>query len=390
MRTLSFVFKILAVAALVLTVSVFVPISSQAAEVIYEGNNATGIEDLNIGGVLYDITFVFDTGENLYGPHPYQFDFTSGSNEEASMEAAIAIREALNAAPVPILTAGPRSTGYFLLAAAAEEADPSTPESTVFAGWESRYDVEAENRPPDVWTATANFNLDIDLFPPGGGIIDITGTPYPFGMNVWSLTDNYTYADAALASGSPPPDDVDIGGSVTGLAGSGLVLQNNGADDESIAVDGLFTFATLLTPGASYSITVATQPSDPVQLCYVANGSGAVSVEGVDDVLVTCADVPPDPPATMLSGYLFANDFDGDKIVDRAVWRARIGLAIIEPSGGGNRIFIKFGEEGDVPATGDYDGDGITDIAGFSDGLWRARLSGGGVVRRILGTYIRL
>jgi hypothetical protein len=36
----------LAVVALVLTVMVFVPISSQAATVIYEGNTATRIENL--------------------------------------------------------------------------------------------------------------------------------------------------------------------------------------------------------------------------------------------------------------------------------------------------------------------------------------------------------
>jgi hypothetical protein len=83
--------------------------------------------------------------------------------------------------------------------------------------------------------------------------------------------------------------DVTIGGSVTGLVGSGLVLQNNGTDDENISGDGPFTFDTPLTPGTTYSVTVATDPINPAQFCNVARGSGTVPAQGVDDVLVTCA-----------------------------------------------------------------------------------------------------
>jgi hypothetical protein len=44
-----------------------------------------------------------------------------------------------------------------------------------------------------------------------------------------------------------------IGGMVTGLIGSGLVLQNNAGDDLPIAGDGGFTFSTLLMDGGSYA-----------------------------------------------------------------------------------------------------------------------------------------
>ncbi|GAG87252.1 unnamed protein product, partial [marine sediment metagenome] len=242
MRTLSLAVTKLAVTALVLTVLVFVPISSQAQTTYdIEGNNCTAINNLVIDGIDYDIKFVFDTGENLYGPEPYDFDFQSdvGNTEETSMVAAIAIREALNAAPMKILTVGPNKTGYFLLAATDENLDPDTDTTAVFSGWESRYDVQSDTHPrtPDTWAADDNWNFEIDLFPDGGGIIDIEGTPYPFGLNVWSRTVQYTYADAEFA-GETSPADVSIGGSVTGLVGSGLVLQNNGMDDESIATDG--------------------------------------------------------------------------------------------------------------------------------------------------------
>ena len=39
-----------------------------------------------------------------------------------------------------------------------------------------------------------------------------------------------------------------IGGTVSGLVGTGLVLQNNGADNLTFTVSGAFTFATPLPP----------------------------------------------------------------------------------------------------------------------------------------------
>ena len=99
----------------------------------------------------------------------------------------------------------------------------------------------------------------------------------------------FTWADFTVTSA---PDTFTIGGSVAGLVGSGLVLQNNGGDDEPIDADGDFTFDTPLTPGTTYDVTVATDPSLPEQQCFVARGTGTVPAQGVDDVLVTCA--PPD------------------------------------------------------------------------------------------------
>ncbi len=81
---------------------------------------------------------------------------------------------------------------------------------------------------------------------------------------------------------------VTIGGSVSGLAGSGLVLQNNGGDDLPIAADGSFRFATPLLPGSPYAITVATQPSSPTQSCTVSGGTGIATSAGVTTVAVTC------------------------------------------------------------------------------------------------------
>jgi hypothetical protein len=80
---------------------------------------------------------------------------------------------------------------------------------------------------------------------------------------------------------------------VSGLTGSGLVLQNNGADNLAIASDGSFTFPTSLPTGTPYSVTVAAQPSTPVQVCTVVNGVGIVEGADVATVAVSCVDVPP-------------------------------------------------------------------------------------------------
>lgn len=79
-----------------------------------------------------------------------------------------------------------------------------------------------------------------------------------------------------------------IGGVVSGLVGSGLVLQNNGGGNLSVAADGAFTFATLQATGSSYNVTVSSQPTGPAQTCTVANGSGSVASANVTNITVNC------------------------------------------------------------------------------------------------------
>jgi len=80
-----------------------------------------------------------------------------------------------------------------------------------------------------------------------------------------------------------------VGGTVTGLTGTGLVLQDNGGDDLPIAADGTFTFATPVASGAAYAVTVRTAPSGPTQVCTVSNGNGTIGTAAVTNVMVTCS-----------------------------------------------------------------------------------------------------
>ncbi len=76
-----------------------------------------------------------------------------------------------------------------------------------------------------------------------------------------------------------------LGGTVSGLAGEGLVLRNDGGDDLAISSSGAFTFPDELAAGSSYAVTVGQQPSG--QTCTVSNGSGTANAD-VDDIAVTC------------------------------------------------------------------------------------------------------
>jgi len=87
-----------------------------------------------------------------------------------------------------------------------------------------------------------------------------------------------------------------VGGTTSGLTGTGLQLQNNGADTLSIAADGGFVFATALTDLSAYTVTVSTQPTG--QTCSVSNDSGNIAATNVTNVGVDCVDdaVPPVTP----------------------------------------------------------------------------------------------
>lgn len=83
-------------------------------------------------------------------------------------------------------------------------------------------------------------------------------------------------------------DSFTVGGTVTGLAGSGLVLQNNGGDNLAIGANGPFTFATPVASGSPYAVTVLTQPTNPWQTCVVTNGGGTMGGAAVTNVAVNC------------------------------------------------------------------------------------------------------
>jgi 6-phosphogluconolactonase len=86
----------------------------------------------------------------------------------------------------------------------------------------------------------------------------------------------------------PPPSSFTIGGTVTGLAGSGLVLQNSGGNPLTVGANGAFTFSSAVATGGAYNVSVATHPSNPTQTCTIIGNSGTVGSANVTSVAVSC------------------------------------------------------------------------------------------------------
>lgn len=80
-----------------------------------------------------------------------------------------------------------------------------------------------------------------------------------------------------------------VGGTVSGLAGTGLVLELNGTDALAVRANGHFDFGQRLLPGADYEVTVKAQPTSVVQTCTVSNGTGVVAGKNVKTVVVGCS-----------------------------------------------------------------------------------------------------
>lgn len=95
--------------------------------------------------------------------------------------------------------------------------------------------------------------------------------------------------EKAAPAPAAPVIPLTIGGSVTGLSGSGLVIQLNGANDLPVSANGRFSFPKALTKGSSYSVTVKASPFSPVkQSCSVSQGSGGVANTPINNVSVSC------------------------------------------------------------------------------------------------------
>jgi hypothetical protein len=79
-----------------------------------------------------------------------------------------------------------------------------------------------------------------------------------------------------------------IGGSVTGLTGTGLILQDNGGDNLAITGNTTFTFKTTIVKGQPYNVSVFASPTGPVQTCTVSGGQGTATAN-VTTVVITCS-----------------------------------------------------------------------------------------------------
>jgi len=83
-------------------------------------------------------------------------------------------------------------------------------------------------------------------------------------------------------------DTFTVAATVSGLNGTGLVLQLNGGAGLSFAGNVSQTFANRVSSGTAYAVTMQTQPTAPNQQCTVTNGSGPSISANVTNVTVAC------------------------------------------------------------------------------------------------------
>lgn len=77
-----------------------------------------------------------------------------------------------------------------------------------------------------------------------------------------------------------------VGGTLSGLSGGSVTLQNNGGDDLVVGANGAFTFGTPLQDTLGYAVTVSAQPAG--QTCSVSSGSGTIAGANVTSPSVAC------------------------------------------------------------------------------------------------------
>lgn len=121
-----------------------------------------------------------------------------------------------------------------------------------------------------------------------------------------------------------------VGGSVSGLVGSGLMLTT--ADGVALPIDrnGSFALPQKLRAGTSYRVSVGQEPRDPKQACSIQHGEGD-AVRNVTDLRVQCVTtnalgseylVAPAAISATSTAIGFAAEAVTDYSKPSAVWRS--------------------------------------------------------------------
>ena len=138
---------------------------------------------------------------------------------------------------------------------------PITPSTTVYAtlpsGTAYAFTVQTQPTNPAQTCTIANPNGTVT-------VANITS------VNVTCVTNKYS-----------------VSVTINGLNGASVTLQDNGGDTLPETTNGTYPFATQLLPGATYAVTVLTQPTGPAQYCAVTGGTGTIASANIVATL-TC------------------------------------------------------------------------------------------------------
>ena len=204
-------------------------------------------------------------------------------------------------------------------------------------------------------------------------------------------------APAIMASGTPKADNwqgsgnttdtptFTVGGTVSGL--SGTLVLNNGADNLTRTANGPFTFATRLQYGASYAVTVKTNPTG--QTCTVANGTGTIGTANVTNVSVTCTTLTFSVGGTVsgLTGSVVLQDNGADDLTVAA--NGPFTFATQRPFGGGYAVTVKTNPTGQTCTVANGTGTiGTANVTNVTVTCTTLTFSVGGTVSGLTGSVV--
>lgn len=161
------------------------------------------------------------------------------------------------------------------------------------SGLATGMEVILQNNGSDPLTVPANGAFTFSARLAAGGSYSVTVGTQPV-VQICSVSNgsgsNLT-ADVTNVTVTCVTNTYTIGGSISGLAsGQEVTLLDNGTDPLTLAANGTFSFSTPLVYGATYSVTVSSQPTQ--QFCDVGYGDESLVVSGaVTSVRVICANL---------------------------------------------------------------------------------------------------
>jgi hypothetical protein len=121
---------------------------------------------------------------------------------------------------------------------------------------------------------------------------DVTAPLQPSGQSctVTNGTGTATTANISNVVVTCSDRTFNVGGTISGLTASGLVLANGGDTLSVPAGASSFTMPTAVAYGSSYAVVVAAQPTGLT--CDVTDGTGTVAADAVTNIAVKCTDQP--------------------------------------------------------------------------------------------------
>jgi len=140
-------------------------------------------------------------------------------------------------------------------------------------------------------TITANGAFQFRNELPSGTRYNISVATQPIGQQCSITNHDAVVGSAAVNNITVSCSDslFTLGGMITGLAGSGLELQNNGGDNRVIdRSESTYSFARTFTSGTAYNVTVLRHPTSPAQYCEATNATGSIVNSNITSVAINC------------------------------------------------------------------------------------------------------